>query len=234
MNIVVFTSDRYLPSLRPFCWLFNKYWSPNQSVTIVGFAEPSFSLPSNFSFHSMGDMKNFPMARWSNAVMDYLELRSDMESAIILLDDYWLVRRVNVEAVRMCYDYTLQFKNVLKFDLAGDRLYAWGMTDFGNCGYLDLIKSHPDSQYGFSLMAGVWNRELILKFMRREESCWSAELEGTSRVSAAGDSILVLGSRQWPVRHTLAHRGGNPGELFLSELNPIDVEELTNLGYIPY
>lgn len=232
--ILVFTSDRYLKALRPFAWLFNKYWSPAQAVDVIGFAQPDFYLPSNFSFHSIGDMKDYPFSRWSNQVIDYLEVRQDISHCVIMLEDFWLRRPVNLSAVRMLYDYALQFRNILKIDLCADRLYALGVKDYDNCDYLDLVISDPNSQYMMSMMAGIWNKELLLRFFVRNESPHEVELNGTPRVAAAHNEVLVLGSRQYPVRHTLGHRGGDSGKLYLDELKPVDRLELERLGYLPY
>lgn len=232
--ILVFTSDKHIKAMRPFAWLFNRYWSPAQAVDVVGFAEPDFFLPSNFSFHSLGSMDNYPVGKWSNMLIDYLEIRNDISHFVFMLEDYWIARPVNLSAIRMLYDYALQFRNVLKIDLVSDRLYAAGMTDYDNCDYLDLVLSDYKSQYQMSLMAGIWNRELMLRFLLRNESCWELELNGTPRVAAAHDEVMILGTRQLPLRHILAHRNGNMGHTDLSGLKKVDVEELTNLSYIPY
>ena len=232
--IFVFTSDKYLPALRPFSFLFNRYWSAAQEVTVVGFAKPAFELPDNFKFHSLGDIGNYPIGKWSNALINYLEVRGDISHFALLLDDYWPTRPVNLSAVRMLYDYALQFRNVLKIDLCGDRLYAAGMKDYGHCGYLDLVKSDYNSPYHMSLMAGIWSRELMLRFLIHNESPWDVEIAGTHRVAAARDEVLVLGTRQWPLRHALAHRGGDIGQTNLHELSNVDIHALTDLGFIPY
>lgn len=230
--ILVITSDHYLHALQPFAWLFNKYWGKDQPVTIIGFKQPDFELPPNFTFHSMGPMSNYPIGKWSNVLIDFLHTHSHLHHFVLMLEDYWVTRPVNTQAIRMLYDYAVQFQNVLKVDLVADRLYAWGMTDYDNCGYLDLVLSDPKSQYQMSLMTGIWSRELILRFLIPNENPWEVELNGTPRVAAAGNEVLVLGTRQWPVRHILAHRRGNPAELLLDGIKPTDVEEMKKLGLL--
>jgi hypothetical protein len=100
------------------------------------------------------------------------------------------------------------------------------------CVYLDLIKSMPGSPYHMSLMAGLWNRDLLKKVLIPDETPWDIEISGTVRVSRYDNDILVLGTRQWPMRHTLAFRGGDHQKLLLHELNSKDVEQLRELGYI--
>lgn len=230
--LIVLTSDHYLHALRPFSWLFNKYWGCNQHVIVVGFKHPDFQLPDNFDFHSMGSMSDYPLNKWSDALIDFLELQSHMTHFVLMLEDYWVTRPVNTQAIRMLFDYAKQFRNVLKIDLVADRLYAWGMKDYDNCGHLDLIVSDPASQYQMSLMCGIWNRELMLRFLVRGETPWEVELSGTPRVAAAGNDVLVLGTRQWPVKHILAHRRGNPSELLLDGIKSVDIEAMNNLGYL--
>lgn len=231
MRIFVLTSDGYIKAVRSFAYLFNCFWKPNPEVIVAGFSPPDFDLPSNFHFHSLGNQADYPVNKWSDALIKLLHDYTDDVFALFL-EDYWPCRPVNVQAVQMLYDYMMQFRNVLKMDLYSDRLYAGGMTDYNHCGYLDLIRSDPASQYHFSLMAGLWNRELMLRFLKPGESPWECELSGTPRVAAAADSVMVLGTRNMPLRHILAHRRGNPNELLLDGLDPVDVQALRELGYI--
>ena len=55
INIYVSTCDLTIYAVDVFQHLFNKNWSANQKVTILGYSEPSFELPSNFDFISMGE-----------------------------------------------------------------------------------------------------------------------------------------------------------------------------------
>jgi hypothetical protein len=201
-------------------------------VQVVGFAKPDFDLPENFHFVSMGEMSNYPVNKWSDALIDYLILNEDLHHFVLMLEDYWVTRPANIQAVKMLYDYAVQFGDVLKIDLVADRLYAAGMTDYDNCGYLDLVLSDYKSQYQMSLMTGIWSRELMLRFLVRNESPWEVELNGTPRVAAAGNEVRVLGTRQWPVRHILAHRRGNPSELLLDGIKAVDIDEMNKMDML--
>lgn len=235
MRAIVLTSDKYLHALRPFAWLFNKYWSPNQPVLVAGFTPPDFILPSNFDFHSIGLFTDYPVQHWSDAVIKFLREVED-EAFVLMLEDYWLVRAVNTEAVRMCYDYALQFKNVLRIDLTTDRLFSFGprypgdVPDYGQCGYLDLVKTE-DVQYQMSMMTAVWRRDNLLSVLIPNETPWQLEIDGTTRVNARHD-LLVLGTRQWPIRHVLGYRGGNSEDADVGGLHPEDVSQLRELEYL--
>jgi hypothetical protein len=215
MRVIVLTSDKYLHALRPFAWLFNKYWSSDQPVLVAGFTPPDFSLPGNFDFHSIGLFADYPVQHWSDAVIKLLRKIED-EAFVLMLEDYWLTRPVNTQAVQMCHDYLIQFKNVLKIDLCSDRLYAKGAQNDGHCGYLDLIKSDPNSEYHMSLMTGVWRRDNLLRVLIPSETPWQIEIAGTARLRQVTD-LDVLGTRQYPIQHILAYRSGKPGKVSFGE-----------------
>lgn len=222
--LFVITSDKYLNALKGFSYLFNKYWGRDQGVIVAGFQTPDFELPANFHFHSLGDMADYPVGRWSDALIKLLHDYSTVEVFGLMLEDYWISRPVDRQAISILYWYMKQFKYVLKMDLCADRLYAAGVTDYDNCGHLDLMRSDPASQYHMSLMTGLWNRELMLRYLIPDESPWDVELQGTPRVRVDADAVLVLGTRQWPVKHILAHRRGKPEEMILDGLKLNDIE----------
>lgn len=231
LPILLLTSDKYSHVVPAFAHLFNKYWGKEYPVTVCGFTDPKQDLPENFSFYSIGDFSQYPVERWSDALIRLLN-DTPHEVFALMLEDYWLTRPVNTRAVDILYDYAKQFHFVLKIDLCADRLYAAGSEDYDTVSYLDLVRSDPKSQYHMSLLTGIWRRENLLKFLVPGETPWEVEIEGTPRVRAAGTDILVLGTRQWPVRHTLAFRSGDPTVLKLDDMKECDVRELRDLGLI--
>lgn len=231
--IYVLTCDKYLPALRPFAYLLNKYWKPRPHVIVGGFAEPTFQLPKNFTFYSLGRFEDYPVNRWSNALIKMLlELPHDIFA--LMLEDYWLVRPVDGKVVQVCADYMRQFEYVARFDLTSDRLMSGAAKDYGAAGDVPLIISDPESQYHCSLMTALWRRAHLLKILVENETPWETELNGTPRLRALKDHVIVLGTKTPPVKHTLALRGGDQGHVLLDELRPDDVAEMDKLGMLHY
>lgn len=226
--IYVLTSDNYLEALRPFAFLLNKYWRPNPQVIVGGFTPPSFRLPSNFHFHSLGSFEDYPVDRWSNSLIRML-LELDHDVFVFMLEDYWITRPVKSGVIDIVSDYMSQFEYVARFDLTGDRLHSGYATDYGKAANVEIIKSDPESQYHCSLIAGMWRRAHMLKILVENESPWQVELEGTPRLRALKDHVIVLGTKDPPLAHTLALRGGDDHKLFLDELKKDDVAELRRL-----
>src|SRR5688572_26612213 len=162
MRVIVLTSDKYLAALRPFAWLFNKYWGQDQEVLVAGFTEPGFDLPPNFSFHSIGAYRDYPVNRWSDALITLMHQIPD-ETFALMLEDYWLTRPVYRQAVTMLHDYVRQFGYVARMDLTGDRKNNGMASFYGSCGHLRLVWSNPDSQYHMSMMTGIWRKQHLLR-----------------------------------------------------------------------
>lgn len=229
--IYVLTSDKYLDALRPFAYLMLKYWNPPPRVIVAGYARPDFNLPPNFEFFSLGPMASYPVNKWSNALIKLLTVQPH-EVFGLMLEDYWLTRKVDVEAFDIAAAYMEQFHYVARFDLTGDRKNSGFAKKYGDAGKVRLLISDPDSQYHCSLMCALWRKEHLIRILVEGETPWECELNGTPRLRDLRDQVIVLGTEDPPLHHTLAFRGGEPGKILLDELDPQDVADLTSVGFL--
>jgi hypothetical protein len=201
--IYVLTSDKYLWLLRGFSHLFNIYWGTDHEVTVIGFDSPStFVLPDNFGFLSVGE-GDFPPEKWSDALLTALAYREE-ELFVLMLEDYWLTRRVDVSGVRYMYDYMAEHSDILRGDLTGDRLYAGGKFEIGTFGHLDLVETPHNTPYQISLQAGIWRRELMMKVLKPGTSPWEFEMHTQPQPTGQ----RVIGSHQMPVRYCNVMKSG--------------------------
>lgn len=236
MQVIVMTSDNQYHCLNPFFHQWQKYYPSPVKFTICG-----FTPIDDDRFYSIGAFDDYPPNRWSDALIKVLdEVAEDV--FWLMLGDFWLTRYSDTFAVKMCYDYLKQFRYVIKMDLTTDRLYAegggkylFGYHTYDTLGYLDLIKSTPGSPYHMSLWGGLWNRDLLRKILIPGETAQQIELNGTSRLSQFGDEMLVLGTRQSPIRHANVIQGGqwnNDVMVGLPSVKESDLKELRELGYL--
>lgn len=235
-RVLIPTCDHYLAVLRPLAHLYNKYWLPNPEVIIGGFKEPDFDLPPNFTFISLGDMKDYPLDKWSDQLIKLVESVED-ETFILSMDDMLPVGPVDAEAVQILFDYMVQFQYVARMDLTSDRQFAWGSEDYGVVSRLHLVKSHPDSQYTVSMMPCAWNRRHFFNIMESGKNPWQVELQLSPKMGKVMKDYgtLVLGTKDLPVKVTLAMRGGDAGKLACKipfELGEEDREEMKELGLL--
>lgn len=232
VQVIVMTSDKQSHTLNGFKYLWYKYADDLSNLAICGFENPSTSF---HNFHSIGKQSDYPVNEWSNGLIEVLDNITD-EIFILMFDDFWPVRQVDTNAIEMIYGYMQQFQNVIKFDLAYDRLGAFGADiNYNTLGYLDLVKSNHQSQYHMSLWGGMWRRDLLKKIIIPGETAQQVELNGTSRLAQYGDDMLVLGTRQSPLKHANVIQGGKwnkDKDVGLLALSEADRKELRELGYI--
>ncbi len=221
VDVIVSVSDKYLWSLKPFSYLFNKYWSSFQRVIVAGYSLPDFKLPDNFSFYTIAQPQ-YEKERWADGLMQFFDVYQH-PYFVLMLEDYWLSREVDVAGISKLVEYMELHQDVLRMDLTADRLYAGGMRQVDYWKNFDIIEAEQ-SQYQMSLQCGLWNRELFMKVLKAlpkgMHSAWDVELEGTNIIN--NNYIRVLGTRQWPVRYQNGMNNASGKQVFTSELNPSD------------
>lgn len=235
-RIVITTCDKYIHALKAFAWLMQKYWPNPPDVVVLGFKPPHFKLPENWSFISVGRMEDYPVDKWSDQLIDGLNMIPD-EVFLFMLEDMWITRHVDTRVVEMAYDYMIQFEYVARLDLTGDRWNAFDENGkrpslYGKLGHVNLVWSDPNSQYHLSTMPAFWRKKSLLSVLVRGETPWQVELNGTPRLSARRDEMIVIGTNAWPIRNTLAFRGGDTGDLLLDEVDSEDVKQLKMFGLL--
>lgn len=201
-RVFMFTSDTQDWCIRPCEVLMHKYW-PNAEVLIAGFRSPP--LPTSFAFQSIGDMRDYPYAKWSDAVIDFLNTVPD-EVFIFTMEDFWPVREVDEQAITMLANYMLTHPLVTRIDLTSDREYAGNAVDVESLGRLDLITNPFDTPYRLSLQVGLWRKSAILRYLVRGENPHQVELLGTQRMIA--EQAVVYATRQNPVRVLIGVQNG--------------------------
>jgi hypothetical protein len=223
-DVIVSVSDKYLWALRPFAYLFNKYWSYEQRVVVAGYTPPDFDLPRNFLFYSIS-VPCYDKDHWGDGLMEFFQMYTG-EQFVFMLEDYWIQRKVDTNAIEVFGKYLEQHPDVLRVDLTGDRLYAGGMKDIGSYDRYDLIEA-PGSQYQLSLQAGIWNKSQFLKVLSmlpdEKRSAWAFELDGSYIVNSFGDRMRVVGTRNWPLRYANGMNNAAGKRIFYNGLDEQDI-----------
>jgi len=207
MKIVIFTCNKMYCCLPITSYLLNTFWSELQEVIVAGYEPLPFSLPDNFTFHSIAP-HTYPVNEWSTGVIEFLEWFKD-ENFIFSFEDYWLSRSVDCPAIASLDSYLSCHPDVWRVDLTGDRLYSGRAVDRGAWGHLDMIETTPDVPYCLSTQMSAMNRRNMLRIIKPHMSPWQFELQDQQ---AALGSLRVLGTRQMPVRYTIGWGTGSKNE----------------------
>jgi hypothetical protein len=250
MNVYVTTSDWYNSLIPAFAHLFNKFWSPDQPVTILGYTDPGFEMPANFSFESLGAASEFgneigewsegrrgrhfselyPTPRWSDSLKRWLTRTSDSYFALLQID-YFLYRPVNRQQIRVL-EQQIHADNVMKVDLTLDRAY-FAHSPYAECDQLNIIVSAQDTLYRSSLQAAIWRREYLDTMLKPGRSPWDFERLGM--YEHMNDGKLILGSApqdQAPVPYLNVYGQGKVNWRELNRLDPESMREITERGWI--
>lgn len=195
MKIIVLTSDKRNWLLNGFQYQWDKYGG-GLDITAVGFTKPDFWKRE---FISLGDFSHYPVNRWSDQLIETLDVIQD-EQILIMLEDYWLIRSINTKIVGYANKFMGLNPDVLRFCLTTDRLYC-GEKNIINQVHLsdfDLFETKP-TDYHLSFQASIFNKSVLRSILIREETPWQVELMGTQRAWG----LRVFSTRQWPINYQI-------------------------------
>ena len=185
LNVYVFTSNDYLHILRPFSFLLNKFWSPEQKVVIVGFDHPQFDLPSNYEFVSLGEQRG--LKYWTDDHLDYFKGIED-EYFVHMLENEFFLKPLDMSIYNDLVD-RLNPK-IGRVDLTpGPSQRSNNLVE--NRGEYDIIELTQDASYRLALRFNIWNKDYLMKYLIRGEDCWEYEVKGIERSKNDGYQILA-------------------------------------------
>jgi len=234
LRVLVTTCDDYLWTLPPFAHLFNKYWSPKQEVVVGCYKKPNFELPSNFTIHQI-DKDNYPVKRRSDGLIKFFRAMPD-EHFVWMLEDFWLCAPVDADGIEALWRWMQREPRVLRVDLTVDRFSdnkktSW--TDAGKVGDLEMILVQPGTRYRWSHQGGLWNKTLMLQYMRPHEGSGSAPIEPrcTQRLDADPLAPSVYGTKNWPLKycHTVHKAVAQMKFIHLEGTPPMPVEDIAEM-----
>jgi hypothetical protein len=218
IKIYVVICDLYLWLLKPFCYLFNKYWGDGKEVNILGYKKPNFELPENFNFISLGDDPG--PEKWTTCLYEFFD-NIDDEHFIFMHEDSFFVEKVNFEILDKLLTFT-ENEKVGRICLTRDTVNR-EHESFEEVDGLDVIQAAQDVNFRISTEASIWKKSYFLKYMTKDTSAWKFESAGSSE--ARNDGFHILSTR---------HKNGPPDDAPLSLSNAIWRGTGLNIGKTNY
>lgn len=214
--IYIATSNAWLPMLRPFSYLFNKFWSEDQKVTFLGYDKPSFDLPSNFDFVSLGAQRG--LSYWADDIRPVLE-SCPSDYFIYTAEDQFITRPVDFSSLKnllkVCDNYNPA--RIALTNTVSNQLF----DDVDN----EIVISNQNSNYRLSLIWSIWRKDYFLKHLHTNFSPWDFEVSNMSKVKMDGEDIIGC-KENFPIGHCNAvqTRGAVNGfDYSKAKLNFLDV-----------
>lgn len=236
MRILCISSNVTGWMCRGMLWLLDRHWPGHPPVVVGGYDRPE--LPAGVDFHKIGEWADYPVHRWSDGLIRFVESQPD-ETFILTFDDFWLIADVDNDVVEYCAAAFNVMTTIARLDLTDDRaksgaaLPYLGPAGWGQC---DLITTPPNTPYQLSFQTGLWRRRELLAHLVPGETPAEAEIRGASRMSIS--RAQVLGTLQAPLRYLIVMQHGkvhidDPGyQAPGTALLPEDRAELDRLGYL--
>jgi hypothetical protein len=236
LNVYISTCDSNIFIVKYFQYFFNKYWSKDINVKILGFTPPDFKLESNFEFISMVKEQVGGANGWSNYLIDFFSSIKD-EYFVFGLDDFMIARPVDIEVFETCLE--LLNENVGRIDLqpslqhARDKNHVKPYVEKNGIKFLSLIDSAPGNVnlYQNAAAFSIWNRKWFLKNIKRNWTPWGWETIG-SMSFANGDGYKVIGSvDRWAIKKIECLSNQWPGMINVRAIRQEDIEQMEKLKH---
>ena len=197
--------------------MFNKHWSLNAKVTILGYNPPTYDLPDNFKFISLGKQEEYGSA-WTTALIPYFKQLSD-EYFIFLADDYYIL---SMDKSLMHEAEKYMKKGVEKVHL----------TNFNNRIFnkekdVNFNIWEQDAKYRLSLQPCFIRRDYFLRYLYPGKSAWRYE---TNFYDSRNDGAQILVTKQDIVSYSNFTTQGKTNSRRMSKIMKEDLDALKQIG----
>jgi len=200
MKVVLFCGTlKYLWAVRPFLYLFNKYWGAGTTVLLFSVAKPEWELPSNVELILLPDSELVDGDRHVSLFTDdhlwFLEQLND-ELFIYFLPDHWIVAPVDLERVETLYRYTLATPLIVRMNL-GYRIGVSRLAEkVGSFEGLDITECAPDrGELKISLTPCFFRTKLLHDLLKPGQDPWRAESYATRMIHDMHPTYRSVASR---------------------------------------
>jgi len=122
---------------------------------------------------------NYPLERWSDQVIDTLNMVDD-ELVLFMLDDYWLMQPADMEMLAHGCEILHKTENLWAYDASWNTPYDEDKLFVRHIYWHDAFLNN--NRYAYSYQAYVWKRDKLISTLRRGESPWQAEILGLERM----------------------------------------------------
>jgi hypothetical protein len=236
LKLYIPTCDRYQNAMHANVLSMKQYWAKEIPVVILGYELPSYALPDNYTFISLGTDRG--PASWGGDMLNYF---SSIEDEFILYDndDTILLNSVYYEDIEELIKIMQFDRDVQKINITGDvccRDHDSYKSEVANRFANKLVVATQNSDYRLSVQGAIWNRVYFMKYLQEKMTPWEFELEASQR--AINDGAKILGTKSYhPVIRGHIYRKGqsilntDPDREWWQAWNKTGINPLTDKKY---
>ena len=229
LNVYIPTCDANMFIVKYFQYFFNKYWSDQTKVKILGFNKPSFDLQDNFEFVSLDSKQAGGASGWSNYMIDYFSSIND-NNFVFGIEDFAIVRPLDKLAFESCVESLGD--EIGRIDLQCSMQFARHpsqVSPYESKNEIQFLELKQNAPYRVAGAFSIWNKSWFLKNMRRDWSPWDWETMGSDLSN--NDGYKVIGTKdRWAVKKVemISDRGW-PGIINTRGIRREDVDVMRSL-----
>ncbi len=212
----VLTNDNHIWLMRGFAYLWDKYCG-EEFTGCYGNILPNFPLYAKSQYWPLGQ---FPANQWSDSLIEMMDIIRD-DYFILMLEDYWLYDYVDFDKITALQD--LMTDDILRIDISGNRASYKAAYEIAP----GIVETPPKTPYQMSFQAAIWHKENLRKVLRKGESPWEAEINGSERVG----NLRVLGTKPALMRYQPVWRSKQK-RWQLDKLKTIDIDFMMGKGWL--
>lgn len=190
-SVLVSSCDKYEDAWLPFFTFFKQSWC-NCPYPVYLNTETKQYHDNSVPVH----MLNYTAGSWSSRLKKALQAIKT-KYVILLLEDFFLLDKVNEEAVSESIALMQKDKRIAVIDFSLDKKSA-GKPYPSNGNFCERARS---SLYFLNCQAAIWRRRDLIKFLSPYESPWQFELFGSRRVHLYRKTFLLRNYRSDCVFH---------------------------------
>lgn len=215
MKIIMTTSNDYHHILPVSIYLLNKNW-PNQEIELVGYTKPNYELPSNFTFHSLGEQIGGP-ENFSTDLRPYFEKQ---DPYFIWLFEDTFIKKINSIRFNILESLLWLGDRIGRINLSNETIKQ-NHTFYLNVDGEDMYENTQTANYRLSTQPSIWNRDFLLQYLIPGLTPWKFETQ-----SSINDGWKILGLKNPAVYH---NEGVRKFDIFKYDLNGVDPDQIQEM-----
>ena len=229
LKMYVNTCDATMFFLPIFSYFYEKYWSLETEVKVLGFKKPDFKLPERFEYISLADKQIGGVNSWSTYLVDFFE---GIDDEIILwgIDDHIIADQIDVELFEILYKKILEDDTIGRISLIGN-IQERRFDVIETFDDFEIIKQKNNTTYLIDCNFGLWRRDYLLKYLKRNWTPWEFEILG-SQLSANSEYKVLGTTNRHCVQKVEGKRHFADGKINLLGVKYVDIIDIIKKGII--
>lgn len=230
MDIIMPTCDKYRNVTEITIAAINHCWPNRPKIYIVGYQEPTYKLPENVEFISVG--VDNTKVNWSGGLRKFMT-EYNKKYFYMWMDDHIPLKNVEHDDINVLLKIMDNHDEIGKIMTHPQLIYSHDIFLYGKN---DQIKLYSYSgKFGLSLINSIWNTEYFLSNLKDRLSPWKFEQLSPSlskKILTVDTNVDIVVSllrngvlnKKWANKH---HRGVTPEKNYVDYINNM----LTERGY---